>query len=155
MTVKWPRIVKRHERLLWIGLFVAVVGIRWPLVKGVYYRAAHVAAPPSTIAWRSDLDAALAEARRTGRPVLVDFSASWCPPCIAMKHDVWPDPAIERAVTDAYVPLFVDVDRNAALSERYGVESIPTILVLDGQGQIVRRASYLPVSGMRRFLAGD
>ncbi len=149
------RMLTRHERLLWIGLLVMVATVRWPILKGFYYRAAHVAAPASTIAWRSDLDAALAEARRTGRPVLVDFSASWCPPCIAMKHEVWPDPAIERAVSGSYVPLLVDVDRNAAVSDRFAIESIPTVLVLDGQGQVVRRAGFLPVSGMLRFLAGD
>jgi len=101
------------------------------------------------------LDTALAEARRTSRPVLVDFSASWCPPCVVMKHEVWPDPTIERAVADSYVPLLVEVDRNAAVSDRFGIESIPTILDLDGHGQVVRRAAILPVSGMLRFLAGD
>lgn len=149
------RMQTRHERLLWIGLFVVVATIRWPLLKGVYYRAADVAAPASTIAWRSDLDPALAEARRTGRSVLVDVSASWCPPCIVMQHEVWPDPTIEWAVADSYVPVFVDVDRQAAVSDRFGIESIPTILVLDGRGQVVRRAAFLSASGMRRFLAGD
>jgi thiol:disulfide interchange protein len=153
---RWSlRMLTRHERLLWIGLLVVVATVRWPLLKGLYYRAAHVAAPASTIAWQSDLDTALAEARRTGRPVLVDFSASWCPPCIVMKHEVWPDPTIERAVADSYVPLFVDVDRNAAVSDRFGIESIPTILVLDGGGHVVRRAAFLSTSGMRHFLSGD
>ena len=145
----------RHEQLVWIGLIVAVVAIRWPVLKGFYYRAAHVAAPAGTIAWRTDLDAALAEARRTGRPVLVDFSASWCPPCIAMQHDVWPDHAVERAVSSAYVPLLVDVDRNPAVADRFQVDGIPTVLVLDAEGRVIRRAGFLPKSGMLRFIAGS
>ena len=115
----------RHERVLWIGLLVVVATVRWLLLKGWYYRAAQFAAPASTIAWRSDLDTALAEARRMGRPALVDVSASWRPPCIVMQHEVWPDPTIERAVADSDVPLFVDVDRNAAVPDRFGIESIP------------------------------
>lgn len=144
--------LRRHERALWIALLLGIVAVRWPLLKGFYYRAAHVAAPGSTIPWRTDLDEALAEARRTGRPVLADFGASWCPPCLAMQHDVWPDASVERAVTSGYVPLAVDVDRNGPVAERYHIDTIPSVLVLDGRGQIVRRAGYLPVSGMLRFL---
>lgn len=145
----------RYERLLWIALVVGVVAFRWPILKGYYYRAAHVEAPASSIAWRSDFDAALAEARRTGRPVLVDFTASWCPPCIAMKHEVWPDPEVERAVADGYVPVAVDIDRNTAVADRFGVDAIPTVFVVDASGQIVRRGGFMPASGMLRFLAGN
>ncbi len=145
----------RYERWVWIAVFAGILAYRWPLVKGYYYKFAHVAAPASSIAWRTDLNAALEESRRTHRPVLADFSASWCPPCIAMKHDVWPDPSIERAIGAGFVPLFVDVDRDEASSTRYQVDSIPTILVLDADGRVLRRAGYLPASGMRRFLAGE
>lgn len=152
---QWLALARRYERVLWIAFIVAIVGLRWPLLKGYYYKMAHVEAPPSTIAWRTDLDSAMAEARRTGRPVLVDFSASWCPPCIAMKHEVWPDPAVERAVVSSYVPVAIDVDHDGGLSDRYGVQTIPTLVVLNARGEIVRQAGYLPVSGVLRFLAGN
>jgi 2,3-bisphosphoglycerate-independent phosphoglycerate mutase len=96
-----------------------------------------------------------AEARRTGRLVLVDVGADWCPPCIAMKHDVWSDPEVGRRVAASYVPLLVDADRDDVVSPRYGVSGIPTVLILDASGNVIRRASYLPRSGMLRFLAGD
>ncbi len=143
----------RHERLLWIGLIAVVLLVQWPVLKGFYYRAANTPAPPTSIEWRTDFDAALVEARRAQKLVLVDFSADWCPPCIAMKHDVWPDPAVERAVTRAYVPVLVDVDRNGTVPDRYGVQSIPTVLVLDHTGEVVRRATFLSASAMREFLA--
>ena len=155
MAHAWLRRATRYERLLWMAALAAVLFIRWPVLKGYYYRAAGVEAPASTIPWRTDLDAALLEARRTGRPVLVDFNASWCPPCIAMKHEVWTDPDVERAVADRFVPVNIDVDRDGATSDRFQVDSIPTILVIDGHGQIVRRAGFLPVSGMLRFVNGD
>ena len=145
-------VAARHERLLWAGAIGAVVMIQWPMLKGLYYRTADAPPPSSRIEWRTDLDAALEESRRTGKPVLADFSAGWCPPCIAMKHDVWPDDRVEQAVMDGYVPLVIDVDRDGAASERYGVYAIPTILVLDGDGQILRRATFLSASGMRKFL---
>lgn len=147
---KWSGPLTRYERLIWIGLLMLVAAIRWPVDGGT----ARAAAAVSSIAWGSDLDGALAEARRTGRPVLADFNAAWCPPCIAMKHEVWPDPAVERAVADGYVPLFVDVDRNTAAAERYHVDGIPTILVLDGDGRIVRRTGFLDAAAMTSFLRG-
>lgn len=145
----------RHERLLWAGVIAAVVMIQWPMLKGLYYRTADAPPPPSRIEWRTNLDAALEESRRTGKPVLADFSADWCPPCIAMKHDVWPDDAVEQAVMERYVPLVVDVDRDVDASGRYGVRAIPTILVIDGDGRVLRRATFLSASGMREFLAAD
>jgi len=102
----------------------------------------------------TDIDAALAEARRDGKRVLVDFSADWCPPCIAMKHDVWPDPQVARAMADGYVPLLIDTDRNTAVPERYGVTGIPTILILDHTGTVVREGGFFSASGMVRFLEG-
>ena len=145
----WSGPVTRHERLIWIGLLMLVAAIRWPVDSGT----ARAAATVSSIAWQSNLDAALAESRRTGRPVLADFSASWCPPCIAMKHEVWPDPAIERAVDQSYIPLMVDVDRDTAAADRYHVDGIPTILVLDGDGRILRRTGFVTAPALLQFLS--
>ena len=146
---KW---ISRQERLLWAGLLALVLLIQWPMVKGLYYRVAETPVPPTSIAWRTDLDAALGEARRTQKQVLVDFSADWCPPCITMKHDVWPDPGVERALTRSYVAVLIDADRDGPVLDRYGVSGIPTVLVLDDKGRVVRRATSFSVSGMVRFL---
>lgn len=147
--------IKRHESVLSTLVLVAALAWRWPILKGYYYKLAGIEASASPIAWRTEYRAALAESVRTGRPVLVDFSASWCPPCIAMKHDTWTDPEVVRAVTASFVPLMVDIDRDPATAEHYGVESIPTIMLVDGSGAVVRQAGFLPASGMRRFIRGD
>ena len=86
--------------------------------------------------------------------MLVDFSAEWCPPCLAMQHDVWPAAEVGRAVNASYVPLVIDVDRNGLVAERYGVTGIPAVMILDANGRVVRQASgYLPASGVLRFLS--
>lgn len=149
------RFAARHERLLWTAVFAVVLTVQWPMLKGVYYRALDVPPPPTTIEWLTDVDAALVEARRTHQPVFVDFSADWCPPCIVMKHDVWPDSQVARAVQNGYIPLLIDMDRNGSVAERYGVRSIPTIMVLNAEGQVIRRATFLSKNGLLRFLASD
>jgi thioredoxin 1 len=66
-------------------------------------------------------------------PVLVDFWAEWCGPCKAIG------PAIEQLATEyegrARI-VKVDVDRESDLAMRYGVMSIPALLVFKG-GKVV------------------
>ncbi|MFO7692178.1 MAG: thioredoxin family protein [Vicinamibacterales bacterium] len=145
---------RRRDSLFWMVLLVAFVSLQWPMLKGWYYKAAGAEAPASAIVWQTDLDAALAEARASNKRVLVDFYADWCPPCVAMKHDVWPHPEVARAVDAGYVPLLVDADRDTVLGARYQVSAIPTLLLLDADGRIVKRHDgFLPRSGMLRFLS--
>jgi thiol:disulfide interchange protein len=142
----------RLERYAWIGAVAVVLWVQWPMLKGVYYQRAGIPAPSTDIVWRTDLDAALVEARLAGKDVLVDFSADWCPPCIAMKHDVWPDAAVRSALTESYVPVLIDVDRNDVVPDRYGVRGIPTVLILDSAGQVRKEATFLTASRMAAFL---
>jgi thiol:disulfide interchange protein len=143
----------RHERWIWMVAIVAVLAWRWPVLKGYYYKLADVPAPATTIEWRTNVDEALAEARSNGKRVVVDFTADWCPPCIAMKHDVWPDAEVARLVTSSYIPVLIDTDRDGATTERYGVRGIPTVLVLDGTGAVIRNGAPLTASSMVSFLA--
>jgi thiol:disulfide interchange protein len=143
----------RHERWIWTAGLLVLLVARWPVLKGYYYKLADIPPPPTSIAWRTNLDEALAEARRDGKRVVVDFTADWCPPCIAMKHDVWPDTEVARVVGSRYVPVLIDTDRDGATTERYGVRGIPTVLVLDETGAVIRNGAPLTASGMISFLA--
>jgi thiol:disulfide interchange protein len=145
---------RRREPVMWTAIVALILTVQWPMLKGWYYGETGAAAPASSVAWRTDLGGALAEARSANKRVLVDFSASWCPPCVAMKHEVWPDPDVARAIDAGYIPVMVDADRDNGLSARYRVESIPAVLLLDADGRVVKRNDgYLPRSGMIRFLS--
>ena len=147
---------RRREPVGWAVLLAVVVTVQWPMLKGWYYKSTGAEAPASSIAWRTDFDGALAEARSANKRVLVDFSADWCPPCVAMKHDVWPHPQVARAVEAGYVALLVDADRDTVLAARYGVSAIPTVLLLDADGRLVaRNDGFLPRSRMLRFLSAS
>lgn len=142
--------------VVWGLLLAAVVYLQWPMLKGTYYKQSGIPAPAAAVAWRSDFAAASDEARRTGKPVLVAFGAAWCPPCVAMRHDVWPDPDVGSAVAAGYVPVFVDADDPSArpVAERYEVEGIPAVLVVDPDGRVIRRAAYMSKGAALSFLAG-
>lgn len=72
-----------------------------------------------------------AEVLAADTPVLVEFGAAWCPPC-RMLAPVLEEVAGERS-TELRI-LSVDVDANPVVQGRYGVMSVPTLLVfIDGK----------------------
>lgn len=68
------------------------------------------------------------------QPVLVDFGAEWCGPCVAVAP-VIRDLALEYA--DRLQVATVDVDAEPGLAARYGVRSVPTVMLLEG-GEVRR-----------------
>lgn len=146
--------------LLPIVVLLAFFYLQWPMIKGSYYRATttpsdEAAATAEGLKWGTNFEQALAESKKSGKPVLLDFSASWCPPCQVMKHEVWPNSNVIEAANQNVVPVLVDIDlpENRAIAEKYRVQSIPTLIVVDGQGEVLRQAGYMTVTEALDFLS--
>lgn len=139
--------------LLWLIFGAFLLMMLWPMLKGSYYKMSGPA-PADGIPWQTDYAAALAESQKTGKPLLLDFTASWCPPCQVMKHEVWPQPEVRETIVGDYIPVLLDIDQpgSADASRRYGVSSIPAVFVVNGNGNVLRAGSYKNKAQMLEFL---
>lgn len=156
MAASTPPAQKKNFQFLGtlIAVLAVVVVLQWTSKRGIVVPITETALPESTIPWREDYASALDESKASGKPVLVVFSASWCPPCKTMKRQVWPDAQVAAAVESGFVPIYVDVDlkQYGPVVKRYDIRGIPSILVLDGEGQVVRQAGSMSRSQTLEFL---
>ncbi|MDE6717019.1 MAG: thioredoxin family protein [Muribaculaceae bacterium] len=70
-----------------------------------------------------------------GRPTLLDFTATWCPPCRMMKP-VFKD--LEDTYDDRMNFVTIDIDVNPALATLYNISAVPTFIFLDSSGKKVK-----------------
>lgn len=93
------------------------------------------------------LDAALAA---TPVPVLLDLWAPWCQPCLVMA------PVLDRiaaACSGRLVLAKVDVERHAAVSKRFRVRGIPTLILLASGVEVARLVGPRSLTELKSFLA--
>lgn len=78
---------------------------------------------------------------KADRPALVDFWATWCGPCKMIA------PVLEEIARDHSEQLVVgklDVDGNPGTAMRYGVQSIPTVILFKNGQEEERIVGFLP-----------
>lgn len=85
--------------------------------------------------WRTSLPAALAEAQRTHKPVLIDFWATWCKNCMAMDKTTFKDARV-RAALAAFIPVKVQTEqfndpRVKPLMDYFNIMGLPTYIVIE------------------------
>lgn len=79
---------------------------------------------------------------------VLKFEASWCQPCKMLSK------VMEEAGDKINVPIeVIDIDQNREMAVEYGIRGVPTLIVLDDQGNEIKRQSGMMVeSKLLEFL---
>ncbi|MDP2313746.1 MAG: protein-disulfide reductase DsbD family protein [Pseudomonadota bacterium] len=91
------------------------------------------------IPWvRTEADA-LALAKSTGKPVMIDFTAEWCAACHEMERFTYTDPRVISAA-EGFVPAMLDCTQSGdpvidAVQKKYGVTGLPTVVFVMPDGR--------------------
>lgn len=82
-------------------------------------------------------------------PVLVDFWASWCGPCLMAATEVQ---ALAHEMRGQALVVKVDTEAYPGLTERFAVRSLPNFVVFRNGQPVFQRSGVAPRSEMRRWL---
>lgn len=137
-----------------------------PAAKAAPAQAPAVATEGAVLGqWTMDGEAALALAKKEGKPVFINFTGSdWCGWCKLMDRRVFSKDAWKAYAKDTLVLLWVDfprnkalvpealVPKNKALAEKYGVQGFPTYVILSPEGQELGRLGADQEASPEKFI---
>lgn len=104
--------------------------------------------------WLTSFDQAKAESKKTGKPILMDFTGSdWCIWCQKLKQEVFSTPEFTAWASKSVVLLELDYPRkapqaesvkkqNSELAEKYNIEGYPTVLFVNADGKVLGQSGY-------------
>lgn len=106
--------------------------------------------------WHDSFEAAREQSLVSGKPILADFTGSdWCSWCVKLHDDVFSKAEFEAWARENVVLLELDFPQrsrqdpeiqaqNEKLASLYAIDSYPTVLMLDAQGNELARTGYHP-----------
>lgn len=104
-----------------------------------------------SIPWTSNLDQALAEAKKEHKPVFIDFYADWCQPCRDLERHTYTDQKVKELVSSA-IPVKINIDKQPAIANRFNIPALPYMAVLDSSGKVLKdNSGYLDPSTFAIF----
>jgi thioredoxin-related protein len=104
--------------------------------------------------WLTNYQQAQALSKKTGKPILMDFTGSdWCGWCIRLEDEVFSKSEFKKYAEKNVILLELDFpqrkaidpktkEQNEMLAKMYGVRGFPTILLTDHNGKVIAQTGY-------------
>ena len=89
-----------------------------------------------------------AEVLKSEKPILIDFWATWCGPCMRQG------PVVEELAEEGYAVGKVDIDQNMALAQQFRVVSIPTLILFKDGAEAQRFVGLTSKEELKSALEG-
>jgi len=96
-------------------------------------------------------------AQQDQKLLLVEFTASWCPPCKEMEASTWTDEAVRSWIKENALAIQIDVDEDEKTSAALKVEAMPTLVLYtpaSGSREFGRQVGLISASELLRWLEG-
>lgn len=93
-----------------------------------------------------------AQLKVSGKPIVIDFTATWCGPCQKLKPHF---NALSKKMADKVTFIKVDVDKWKDLALEYGAQAVPTIVVINAEGKKTVATGYKDETELEKFISDN
>jgi protein disulfide-isomerase len=134
-----------------------------PVIIVLMFTGCSKSGTSDSLNWKTDLNEALATAKKENKVVLINFTGSdWCQWCKRLSDEVFSKSEFEDFANKNLVLVKIDFPRNIEqsnstkyynqqLANMYGIEGFPTIILLDKDGRGILKTGYIQ-GGVKNYI---
>lgn len=92
---------------------------------------------------KKSFEEAKKEAKKSGKLIFIDAYTDWCGPCKRMAATSFKDPKVGELFNKNFINLKVEMEKDSdgpELARKYRVVAYPTLLIIDGNGKLIKQS---------------
>ena len=108
------------------------------------------------VSWRPYSKELMESARRDHVPVIIDFYADWCTPCVELDKKTFHDPGVAARSRDEFIMVKIDLTKGGnpdqeRLLKEYEIKGVPTVVFVGSEGRSARNSGWWTSCRRRPF----